>query len=254
MLFRVWRLFPILLLVGCGQQGALVELPAEKAVQPVLVLLTNDDSAVAPVLGYDGSIYFSHARNIRVVLPNGRHRLWTRARDVIGHRILADRTHLVADAGRDAVLHLDSDGRVLHSMTAYQGQKLLSPQALAVDPWNGFYLADAGDQEAGLPGAVYHVTSDWKSTRVAEGLVLPRGLALSADWTTLYVTESGRNRVLAYDVLGRGRLGKHRVFAGLPGGDSEDRGAGLWRSILSATCMSRIPRIARSSFCRPKAG
>jgi|GEM_PF-6671172 len=224
MLSRVWRLVPLLFLPGCGNQGAVVELPAESTVQPVLVLLTNDPTATAPVLGYDGSVYFSHARNIRVVLPNGRHRLFTRLSEPVGHRILADRTHLVCDAGRLAVLHLDAEGRVLNSLTQHERQKLGSPHGLVVDQWNGFYFTDAGDQATGSPAGIYHVTSDWKSTRVAEGLFNPGGLALSADWTTLYVVERGRNRVLAYDVTGQGRLGKQRVFASLPGSDPEKSG------------------------------
>lgn len=224
LLSRAWQLIPLLLLVSCANQVANVDLPAETAVQPVLVLLTNDPTATAPVLGYDGSVYFSHARNVRVVLPNGRHHLFTRLADPVGHRILADRTHLVCDAGRMVVLHLDAEGRILRSLTKHEGQKLGSPQGLAVDQWNGFYFTDAGDEASGSPAGIYHVTSDWKSTRVAEGLASPGALALSADWTTLYVIERGRHRILGYDVTGQGRLGKQRVFCTLPMDESNQPG------------------------------
>jgi gluconolactonase len=86
---------------------------------------------------------------------------------------------------------------------------------------------------------------------VSDGFLKPNGIAFSPDSSTLYVTDSGANqepgsfyvalphRIVAFDVIGRGRLGPARLFAvtmpGFPDGIKVD-GAGR----VYASCSSGV--------------
>ena len=56
--------------------------------------------------------------------------------------------------------------------------------------------------------------------RFAAGFAFPNGIVLTADRRRLYVGESGRNRILVWDLAAPGRpAGAFRVFADLPAPD-----------------------------------
>ncbi|MFB3905504.1 MAG: SMP-30/gluconolactonase/LRE family protein [Acidobacteriota bacterium] len=209
-----------LLPAGCAERNDHASvLPPDDGVAPVLVLLTKDKSSQGPVLGYDGSVYFSHGKNIRVVTPNGRHRLWAFEPGPRGHRILPDSTHLFCDAGRRAVLRLDMLARRLEIVAREsEGQRLQSPAELALDQWNGIFFTDAGDPQAPT-GGLHYATPGRSIRRLLSGLALPSGLALSSDWSDLYVLENGKNRILRFPIQQQGALGPMTVFAELPGSD-----------------------------------
>jgi gluconolactonase len=210
----------LLLLPGCAERTEHAPvLPPDDGVAPVLVLLTKDKTSQSPVLGYDGSVFFSHGKNIRVVTPNGRHRLWAFEPAPRGHRILPDGTHVICDSGHGAILRLDGLARRLEMVAREsEGQRLLSPTELALDQWNGFFFTDAGDPQS-ASGALHYATPGHSIKRLASGLNLPTGLALSADWSTLYLLENGKNRILRFPVQQQGTLGAMAVFAELPSSD-----------------------------------
>jgi len=208
-------------LPGCAERAERSPvLPPEKGVDPVLVLLTRDPVAQGPVLAYDGSIFFSHGRNVRVVSPNGRHRLWTVEPAPRGHRILPDNTHLICDAKRGAIVRFDDLARRLQVIASKtRGDQVSAPSELVLDQWNGFYFSDSG-QAGEPPGSLHYVTPGRVVRKVASDLASPTGLALSADWSALYVVESGKNRVIRFAVLEQGHLGLMSVFATLPGSET----------------------------------
>lgn len=218
------------LLPGCAEPAKRAPvLPPDDGVAPVLVLLTKDKMSQSPVLGYDGSVYFSHGKNIRVVTPNGRHRLWTFEPHPRGHRILPDGTHLLCDSGHRAVLRLDSLARRLQIVTREsEGQRLEVPTEMALDQWTGFFFTDAGDTQS-PNGAVHYATPGHSITRLVSNLAMPTGLTLSADWSTLYLIENGRSRILSFPVEQQGFLGPMAVFAELPenGSAGTDAAGGL---------------------------
>ena len=164
MRFHYLAALTLLLGPGCAKQKEReAVLPPDSAIKPVLVLLTKDKTAQAPVLDYDGSVYFSHGKDIRIVTPNGRHRLWSFQPGPRGHRILPDGSHLVCDAARGAVLQLDSLGRRLETVAREsEGHRLKSPTELALDPSNGFFFTDPGNPESAT-GALHYVTPGMRS-------------------------------------------------------------------------------------------
>jgi gluconolactonase len=56
---------------------------------------------------------------------------------------------------------------------------------------------------------------------VAEGLAFPNGIVLRPGGRTLLVAESGRNRILSYEVVAPGRVSNAHVFADLPRKEGE---------------------------------
>ncbi len=208
----------LLLLPGCTERTEHAPvLPPDSRVAPVLVLLTKDKTSQGPVLGYDGSIFFSHGKNIRVVTSNGRHRLWAFGPAPRGHRILSDRSHLICDSGRGAILRLDSLARRLEIVAREaDGQRLKSPAELTLDQWNGFFFTDAGEPQT-QTGALYYATPGHSTKSLVSNLALPTAVALSADYSTLYLLENGRDRVLRFPVEEQGTLGPMAIFAELPG-------------------------------------
>jgi sugar lactone lactonase YvrE len=68
-----------------------------------------------------------------------------------------------------------------------------------------------------VPGLIAVVTPDGKARQVADGLLFPNGMAVTADDTTLIVAESHAGRLTAFDIAADGTLSGRRVWADLPG-------------------------------------
>jgi gluconolactonase len=194
------------------------DLPPQDAVKPV---------KVAEVPGYCEGIVFDksgagyvsdtqHGAIYKVTVGDGKTSLWASTPAPNGHKILADGTHLVCDKG--AVLHLDAAGRKLKDAASEcDGKPLRSPNDLTIDPKGGFYFTDPGGSDAKNPiGTVHYVDPQGKTHLIAGGLAFPNGIVLRPDGKTLLVGESEYNRVLAFEVLGPGKLGAKKIFATLP--------------------------------------
>jgi gluconolactonase len=106
--------------------------------------------------------------------------------------------------------------------------RLLGPNDLVFDDWGGFYFTDLGKSRARDRdwGGVYYAMCDGSLIQeVAHPVLTPNGIGLSPDGDTLYVAETETARLWAFDVLGRGVLGKipfpsphgGRLVAGLGG-------------------------------------
>ena len=193
------------------------DLPPEKAVRPVEVVRTGDYSE-GVVVDHDGNLYFSHEKIITKVTSDGKTTTWAATGAPNGHKILADGTHLVCDASRHAVLHLDAQGNLLKPASDDCGGKpLRGPNDLTLDPAGGFYFTDPGgsDEEHRI-GTVHYVDAKGVTHQVAEGLAFPNGIVLRPSGKELLVGESKENHILAYPVHSPGKLGPSRVFVKLP--------------------------------------
>jgi gluconolactonase len=208
-------LFAALALTAPAVSGA--ELPPEKSVKPVEVVRTGDYSE-GVVADHDGNLYFSHEKVITKVTPDGKVTTWAATGAPNGHKILADGTHLVCDASRHAVLHLDAAGNLLKPASEQcDGKPLRGPNDLTLDPAGGFYFTDpGGSDEKQRIGTVHYVDAKGVTHQVAHGLAFPNGIVLRPGGKELLVGESKENRILAYPVTARGKLGPSRVLVKLP--------------------------------------
>lgn len=178
-----------------------------------------------------GNAYVSHGRVISRVSPNGKRSVWAETGAPGGHKILPDGAHLVCDGSQHAVLRLDPQGKIIGKASSEcDGKPLLEPNDLALDPKGGFYFTDSGGSREQSVGSIHFVDVQGKTHVAARGLHFPNGIVLRPDGKSLLVSESLRNRILSYDVLGPGRLGPMRVFASLPAkqdGQIDNRPDGL---------------------------
>ena len=203
------------------------EPPPESAVKPVKVVQVPQYSE-GIVFDHDGNGYISHGKVITQIrgLSGGGNittRVWAETGAPNGHKVLADGTHLVCDAGQHAVLHLDADGKMLPpAAKECDGKPLRGPNDLCLDPQGGFYFTDPGDSSAKNPiGTVHYVDPQGKTHLVAGGLAYSNGIVLRPDGKTLLVAESQHNRVLAYPVLSPGKVGERSIFVNLPTKEGE---------------------------------
>jgi gluconolactonase len=169
------------------------------------------------VFDASGYAYVSHGRVISRISPDGKRSVWAETGAPGGHKILPDGTHLVCDASRRAVLHLDAQGKIIGDIASGgDGKPLVEPNDLTLDPKGGFYFTDSGGSREELAGSIHFVDGSGSAQVAARGLHFPNGIVLRPDGKTLLVSESLRNRIVSYDVLSPGRLGPMKVFATLP--------------------------------------
>jgi gluconolactonase len=199
-------------------------LPPESEVRAVKVVEVPGYSE-GIVVDADGAVFFSDVYNgiIYRVGADGEARAWAKTGAPNGHKILADGTHLVCDGSQHAVLRLDASGKILGKASSeYDGKPLRAPNDLTLDSVGGFYFTDPGGSNAQNPiGTVHYVDAQGKTHLVVEGLAFPNGVAIRPDGRTLLVAESNHNRILSYDIIKPGRVGRMRVFANLPTKDGE---------------------------------
>jgi gluconolactonase len=199
-------------------------LPAESDVRPVKVLEVPGYTE-GVVVDRDGAIYISDVYNgtIYRVANEGEARVWAKMGAPNGHKILPDGSHLVCDGSQHAVLHLNAAGKIIgQAASECDGKPLRAPNDLTLDPKGGFYFTDPGGSSLDSPiGTVHYVDAKGKTHLVTEGLAFPNGIALRSNGKTLLVGESKHNRILSYDIISPGKVGRMRVFANLPMKEAE---------------------------------
>jgi gluconolactonase len=137
---------------------------------------------------------------------------------------------LAAEHGGRKVSRVASDGTRTTLVDRYGGLRLNSPNDLAMRSDGSIYFTDPPYAvSAGVarePGwwsqmiygkqlavnGVYRLTPEGRLDLLVEDIALPNGLAFSPDEKTLYVDDSERRHLRAFDVLADGRLTNSRVL------------------------------------------
>src|SRR5947199_1020672 len=126
------------------------------------------------------------------------------------------------------VTRLELDGSLTVIANSFQGRQLNRPNDVVVksdgciyftDPWTSPNPPQQWDLTF---SGVYRVTPDLGTmTLLTDDFVLPNGLAFSPDETVLYINDSRRGHIRAFDLLPNGTLAKQtdRVFAELRGNE-----------------------------------
>jgi len=124
------------------------------------------------------------------------------------------------------VTRLELDGSTTVVANSFQGRQLNRPNDV-VDKSDGcIYFTDPwtnpnATQQWDLPFAgVYRLTPDLGTlSLLSDDFVLPNGLAFSPDATLLYINDTRRGHIRAFELLPSGMLAKHtdRVFVDLRG-------------------------------------
>ncbi len=102
---------------------------------------------------------------------------------------------------------------------SYRGKRLNSPNDLVIRSDGSIYFTDppygVSEEERELDfQGVYRIDPDGDDlSLLAKDFARPNGIALSPDETILYVAETAKNRVRAFDVEPDGGISNGRVFA-----------------------------------------
>ncbi len=124
------------------------------------------------------------------------------------------------------VTRQEHDGSITVIANSFQGRQLNRPNDVVVKSDSSIYFTDPWTSP--LPpeqwdltfSGVYRVTPDLGTmTLLIDDFVLPNGLAFSPDESILYINDSRRGHIRAFDVQPNGTLAKHsdRVFVDLRG-------------------------------------
>ena len=124
------------------------------------------------------------------------------------------------------VTRQELDGSITVVANSFHGQRLNRPNDVVVksdgciyftDPWTSPAAPEQWDLTF---SGVYRVTPDLGTmTLLIDDCVLPNGLAFAPDENVLYVNDTRRGHIRAFELLPNGTLAKHtdRVFADLRG-------------------------------------
>ena len=124
------------------------------------------------------------------------------------------------------VTRQEEDGNITVVANSFQGRRLNRPNDVVVKSDGCIYFTDpwtspAAPEEWDLTfSGVYRVTPDLGTlSLLCDDFVLPNGLAFSPDETLLYINDTRRGHIRAFELLPSGMLAKHtdRVFADLLG-------------------------------------
>ena len=135
----------------------------------------------------------------------------------------------VPERGR-RVVRLEKDGRRTVLAERYQGQRLNSPNDLAIDRRGHIFFTDPRyskrenlelDKEA-----VYRIDEDGRLTRIIDGLTRPNGIVVTRNGRTLYVADNaspgGAVTLWAFDLDARGNAHRGRIIHDFGGGRGID--------------------------------
>ena len=122
------------------------------------------------------------------------------------------------------VTRLEHDGSITVIANSFRGRQLNRPNDVVVksdgsiyftDPWTFPKPPDQWDLEF---SGVYRVSPDIGTlTLLAQDFILPNGLAFSPDESILYINDTRRGHIRAFDLLPTGALATDRVFCDLRG-------------------------------------
>jgi len=133
-------------------------------------------------------------------------------------------------AGGRRVARIEKDGRRTVLADRYQGQRLNSPNDLAIDGKGRIYFTDPRyskreNLELDKEG-VYRIDPDGTLTRVIDTLTRPNGILVTADGATLYVADNaspgGVVTLVGFDLDARGNASRGRVLYDFGGGRGID--------------------------------
>jgi gluconolactonase len=137
---------------------------------------------------------------------------------------------LAAEHGGRKISRIEPPGQRTTLIERYRGLRLNSPNDLVAKSDGSIYFTDPpyavsvgvvrepGWWSKQVPGkqlpfnGVYRLATDGTLTLLADDFALPNGLAFSPDEKVLYVDDSERHHIRAFDVLEDGGLGSGRVL------------------------------------------
>jgi gluconolactonase len=124
---------------------------------------------------------------------------------------------IACEHGTRRVSRTEKDGTVMPLATHYEGKRLNSPNDVVVKSDGAVYFTDPPygvrpeNRELSIQG-VYRVAPDGRLTLLVDDFVKPNGLAFTPDEKVLYIADTEKDWVRAFDVREDGTVANGRVF------------------------------------------
>ena len=182
-------------------------------------IATGFEFTEGPVWHPDGYLLFSDIPASRIYKwsPDGGVEVW---RDGSGNSngltLDAQRRLIACEHGNRRVSRTEADGTVVTLADRFAGKRLNSPNDVIAARDGSIYFTDPPygiDPDPGEQGCngVYRIRTDGTLERVFEDFIRPNGLAFAPGEAILYVDDSRRRHVRAFDVGADGSFGDSRV-------------------------------------------
>jgi sugar lactone lactonase YvrE len=200
-------------------------------------VLLSDVVLGESVRWHDGRLWFSDWGAGQIVRLDGEAKNVIATLDAMPFCIdwLPDGRMISTNGGNQRLLRQEPDGSlVAHAdLTGITGPYPWND--IAADSRGYAFINNVGFDFPGGepgPGLIAVVTPDGEARPVADGLMFPNGMAVTADDSTLIVAESYASRLTAFDIGPDGDLTNRRVWAPLegaaPDGISIDAEGAVW--------------------------
>jgi gluconolactonase len=127
---------------------------------------------------------------------------------------------IACEGSNRRVSRTEKDGTIVSVAERSNGRRLNSPNDLVVKSDGSIYFTDPWfdlnypEQEVPYQG-IFRVSPDGRLSLLADDFQGPNGIAFSPDEKTLYVDDTLRGHIRAFDVRADGTLGNGRLFATL---------------------------------------
>jgi gluconolactonase len=192
-----------------------------------------------PVWHPDGYVLFSDIPNSRI--HRWRHGTLDVYREPSGQSngLTLDRNmRLIACEHENRRVSRETSGQVEALATHFEGKRLNSPNDVVVRSDGRIFFTDPPygitEDRRELPyNGVFSISTDGDLSLLITDFDRPNGLVFSPDERTLYIADTARNHVRAFDVAPDGTLSHGRIFAevredGRPDGMKADRDGRLF--------------------------
>jgi gluconolactonase len=176
-----------------------------------------------PVWLPEGALLFSDIPASRIYrwTAQGGPKVWREPSGNSNGLTLDRQGHLVAcEHGNRRVSRTEADGTIVPLAERYGGKQLNSPNDVVVRSDGVIYFTDPPYGLDPLPpeqpvNGVYGIWPDGALRLLAGDFDRPNGLAFSPDEAVLYIDDSRRRHVRAFDVHPDGSIHNSRLFAGM---------------------------------------
>ncbi len=190
-------------------------------------IATGFEFTEGPVWHPEGYLLFSDipADTIYRVEPDHSVSIWRQPSGNSNGLTFDRRGQLVAcQHGNRRVTVTMPEGDIRGLATHYQGNRLNSPNDVVVRSDNSVYFTDPpyGIQERQRElsfNGVYRITPDGEVILLVDDMGRPNGLAFSPDESVLYVDDSERRHIRAFDVAPDGSVSNDRIWADMSSPD-----------------------------------
>lgn len=139
--------------------------------------------------------------------------------------------------GNRRVVRIDADGKIEVLADQYKGKKLNSPNDAVARSDGMIFFTDPPYGLGGRPqevefNGVYALKPGGDPVLLQEDFARPNGIALSPDEKTLYVADTEKGHIRAFDLDAEGNVSNGRVLAEImfPDGIRVDNDGNIWSS------------------------